>query len=165
MVPGLKKICAWCGDSVAEGDPGDGVPGERVSHGICPTCAHSLDLQIQSVVDMHQLTHEEHDQLPFGVIEVDGEGVILGYNDWESRFTTFAKDRVMGRNFFTEVAPCTAVRSFLGEFEEMVASGRPDRRELDYTFELPTGQREVHIILTWQPEPGWGFILVREATT
>ncbi len=165
MATTMKRICAWCGESMGEEDVGAGVSQERVSHGICPMCVRTLDLQLESISDMHQLTHEEYDQLPFGVIEIDGEGVVLNYNDWESRFTGFAKDRVRGLNFFTEVAPCTAVRSFLGEFEGMVAAGRPDRRELDFTFALPSGQREVHIVLTWQPEPGWGFILVREATT
>jgi hypothetical protein len=31
----MRAVCAWCGTTIEEGDPGDA----RVSHGICPRCA------------------------------------------------------------------------------------------------------------------------------
>lgn len=31
----MRAVCAWCGTTIAEGEPGDTL----VSHGICPQCA------------------------------------------------------------------------------------------------------------------------------
>lgn len=31
----MRAVCAWCGTTIAEGEPGE----PRVSHGICPRCA------------------------------------------------------------------------------------------------------------------------------
>ncbi len=52
---------------------------------------------------------EDIDALPFGVIVVDRQGTILEYNAYESALTGFARERVLERNFFRDVAPCTAL--------------------------------------------------------
>lgn len=33
----MRAVCAWCGTTLAEGDPGD----RGVSHGICPACSRA----------------------------------------------------------------------------------------------------------------------------
>jgi hypothetical protein len=33
----MRAVCAWCGTTLEEGDPGDG----GVSHGICPACSRA----------------------------------------------------------------------------------------------------------------------------
>jgi len=54
------------------------------------------------------------DALPFGVIVVDRAGIILEYNAYESELAGLTRARVLGRNFFHDVAPCTALRDFEG---------------------------------------------------
>jgi photoactive yellow protein len=75
------------------------------------------------------LTPEEVDMLPFGAIELDTNGTILKYNDFESAFAGVPKSSAIGKNFFTEVAPCTNVQGFHGLFEKGVAA-----RQLHETF-------------------------------
>jgi hypothetical protein len=33
----MRAVCAWCGTTLVEGDPGD----RGVSHGICPACSRA----------------------------------------------------------------------------------------------------------------------------
>jgi len=47
------------------------------------------------------------DLLSFGVVKMDLNDVVLDYNDAESRLSGLSKESVVGRNFFTQVAPCT----------------------------------------------------------
>lgn len=66
---------------------------------------------------------------PFGIIKVDDEGVVEFYNDYEAELSGMDPDEVEGKNFFTQVAPCTNNRLFRGRFKKGVR-----RDELDETF-------------------------------
>lgn len=46
------------------------------------------------------------DQLPFGVVGLDEEGRVDRYNTHEERNSGLARDQVVGRQFFFDVAPC-----------------------------------------------------------
>jgi photoactive yellow protein len=50
---------------------------------------------------------EARDGLPFGVITMVPGGVVEHYNKAESALSGLRPSRVIGRNFFTSVAPCT----------------------------------------------------------
>ncbi|MEK6301653.1 MAG: hypothetical protein AABO41_13165 [Acidobacteriota bacterium] len=69
-------------------------------------------------------SREEFDVLRFGAIKLDKEGVILKYNAYEGRLAGRDPGEVVGKNFFTEVAPCTNVQEFGGRFREGVESGK-----------------------------------------
>ncbi len=47
------------------------------------------------------------DLLSFGVVKMDLDDVVLEYNEAESRLSGLSKSSVVGRDFFTQVAPCT----------------------------------------------------------
>jgi photoactive yellow protein len=49
----------------------------------------------------------ELDALGFGVVEMNHECTVLRYNAAESRLSGLPPDRVIGRQFFREVAPCS----------------------------------------------------------
>ncbi|MEO1369682.1 MAG: PAS domain-containing protein, partial [Acidobacteriota bacterium] len=57
------------------------------------------------------LSENELDGLPFGAIRLDADGAVVLYNAAESAISGRRKEDVIGRNFFTEVAPCTNVKS------------------------------------------------------
>ena len=71
----------------------------------------------------------ELDSLAFGVVCLDADGTILRYNLYESRFARLDRNQVIGRNFFTEIAPCADLQQFRGRFADGVAAG-----ELHCTF-------------------------------
>jgi len=72
------------------------------------------------------------DGLAFGVVRTRADGEVVAYNAGESKMAGLSSDRVLGRNFFADVAPCTnnylVAERFLGE-PELDAT-------LDYVFTL-----------------------------
>lgn len=68
-----------------------------------------------------------------GIVEVDDSGIIKLYNDYEANLAGVDKKSVFGRNFFTEVAPCTNNRLFLGAFKQGVQTNTMDKK-FNYTF-------------------------------
>jgi len=82
--------------------------------------------------------------LPFGMIRLDAAGVVKAYNEWEARLARREARDVIGKNFFTDVAPCTNVASFRGKLDELAVSG--DKTYIfDYDFLFPWGTRRVRI--------------------
>ncbi len=73
---------------------------------------------------MASLSADEVDGLAFGAIELDGTGLVLRYNVTESEITGRQPDRVIGRNFFNDIAPCCNNPAFRGIFDTGVASGK-----------------------------------------
>lgn len=70
------------------------------------------------------------DDLGFGLIVMDREGITVGYNVFESRRAGIAKERVLGRHFFTDVGPCTNNYLVAERYR-----AQPDLDEqLDYVF-------------------------------
>ncbi len=98
------------------------------------------------VVDLENLSKDELDRLPFGVIQVDNVGRVLSYNAAESRLSGFTPQQVLGRNFFTEVAPCAGMPSFYVRF---LNGMRRDsfRLRLAYTFTFQAAPVRVYIVV------------------
>jgi len=100
---------------------------------------------------------EDLDRLQFGVIEMDIDGRVLRYNAVESRYSGLTPERVAGRHFFREVAPCA---------DNATVSGRLSLDGLDettpYTFSLrmkpvpvtlrmlrPVGSQRMYLLVRW----------------
>lgn len=75
------------------------------------------------------VSEAELDSLPYGVVQLDAAGTVLRYNAFESGLSGLKKQNVVGKNFFTQIAPCTDLRQFHGRFRDGVAAG-----ELHCTF-------------------------------
>ncbi len=76
-----------------------------------------------------RMSNEELDKLPYGMIQLDATGRILNYNAVESKLASLKKEDAIGKQFFTEIAPCTKVQDFYGRFKEGVI-----RESLDTSF-------------------------------
>jgi photoactive yellow protein len=79
------------------------------------------------------VTYDVADAQPFGVVKVDDAGVVQLYNKWEQAMGGFAASHAEGRNFFTQIAPCTNNRLVFGKFKDGVAKNELDT-EFNYTF-------------------------------
>lgn len=97
---------------------------------------------------VNQLSNEQLDDLPYGVIQLDARGRVVGYNDTESRMVGLPKERVIGRNFFQEVAPCTRVQEFEGRFRDL-AEGRSRKvfEQFEFVFNFRKGAQRVVIMI------------------
>lgn len=121
-------------------------------------------LQSESqAVALDALTDAELDALPFGVIQLDADGRITKYNAAESRFSGRRPERVIGRDFFRDVAPCTNLPAFRGRFLDGVRRG-----DLHAVFGFVFGFDEparVEVTLRAAAEPGRYWLLVDQKGT
>ena len=83
---------------------------------------------------MARLSGKEIDQLAFGAIQLDANGNIVQYNAMEAEITGRDPTAVIGKNFFTSVAPCTNTPIFKGEFDKGVKNGNLNKM-FEYTFD------------------------------
>lgn len=99
------------------------------------------------------------DLLPYGIIVVDEEGKILYYNAREEEIAKRRRGNVLGKNFFSEVAPCTQVQEFYGRFKEtMLRAGLV--ADFHFRFPFPGRPREVEITLTSFQKDGSNLCLI-----
>jgi photoactive yellow protein len=83
----------------------------------------------------------ELDEIPFGVIQVDRKGTILLYNQMQGAMARLDPKSVIGKNFFTDIAPCTEATGFRAQFEKGIASGK-----LNVVFEWLTNKASMPIV-------------------
>jgi photoactive yellow protein len=112
------------------------------------------------VESLLHLSPEGADALPYGLIVLDPGGVVVGYNQAESRLSGLARSEVLGRHFFLEIAPCTRVRAFGGLYRRMVQSGEPTIAQFDFVFRFSFGERGVFIHMAYFKERAQGLIMV-----
>ena len=69
------------------------------------TCAAFDAPDLLAVLDRAPMS--SMDALQFGLIVMDRGGEVIWYNAYESERAGLSQERVVGRNFFTSVGPCT----------------------------------------------------------
>ena len=113
------------------------------------------------VAEVESMTSEELDRLPMGAIQLDGEGKILKYNQTEAEISGRDPKQVLGKNFFTEVAPCTDVKEFAGQFRQGY-----QQRELDtvfpYLFDFKMQPTRVWVRLFYSRNTNTAWVFVRQ---
>lgn len=103
----------------------------------------------------------ELDQLPFGVICLDPDGTILRYNLAESRMARLDRNQVVGKGFFSEIAPCTRGPGFEGKFRAYASGEVHDEVvRFDYLFDFKFGAQEVNIEIIRARDAARFYILV-----
>jgi photoactive yellow protein len=115
---------------------------------------------------IEDLGEEEFNALPFGAIRLDGSGRVLQYNAYEAKLAGRDPKQVIGRNFFTEVAPCTNVQEFAGRFRAGIDSGALNVT-FPYRFLFPDRYVNVEItmMLTMSGDGAWVFVKESGFTT
>lgn len=103
-----------------------------------------------------RLSPEQLDELPFGAIKVDRRGTILLYNKAESLISGRDPQRVIGKNFFRDIAPCTNRPEFLGRFVAGLLSGKLDVRfEYFFDFKMAPAKVSVHLRRSYFDDTVW----------
>ena len=100
-----------------------------------------LDLAALDRYDDAQL-----DELPFGVIALDPHGTIVRYNLAEARLARLDRTQVVGKDFFRQIAPCTATPAFEGRVRAFLTGAEP-RIAFPYVFDFKFGAQEVQVEL------------------
>jgi photoactive yellow protein len=97
--------------------------------------------------DVFELTSEDLDALPFGVVTLDRRGLILRYNRAEGELAARPPSETIGLNFFAEVAPCTNVKAFRGRFDDFALGDESGAECFDFAFLFRWGRHNVSITM------------------
>lgn len=113
------------------------------------------------ITELAGLGAQTLDALPFGVIGFTPDAMVTVYNATESRNAGLSPQRVMGKHFFEEVAPC------MNNF--MVAQRFDDVDKLDdvipYVLTLRMRPTPVRLRLLKAPGCMTRFVLIERRTT
>lgn len=104
---------------------------------------------------------DELDELPQGAIQLDTSGKILQYNLYEESLANVKRDDAIGRNFFTEIAPCTDLKDFRGRFIDGV-SKKQLHETFRYHFSFRQNPTDVSITLHYSATTNSVWIFVRK---
>ena len=107
---------------------------------------------------VEQLSWEAIDELAFGVIRLDASGKIVYLSRVEARESGYGDRPAIGRDFFSEVAPCLGTPEFMRRLDQAQARG-----SLDITFDqvgdFGDPERELHVRVRSATSGGlWIFI-------
>lgn len=106
-----------------------------------------------------RLSSKEIDGLAFGAIQLDRTGKILQYNMAEGQITGRKPADVIGKNFFTDVAPCTNTESFYGAFKKGVAAGNlATMFEYTFDYQMKPTKVKVHMKKALVGDTYWVFV-------
>ena len=108
---------------------------------------------------LQKMSDDDLDGLAFGAIKLDGKGTILQYNAAEGAITGRDPGEVVGKNFFTEVAPCTNQPDFQGRFQKGVDSGElNDLFEYTFDYKMAPTKVKVHMKKAITDDSYWVFV-------
>lgn len=79
---------------------------------------------------------QQLDQLEFGVIGFDDDGIVRLYNATESRYSGLSVEKVVGMHLFTTVAPCMNNYMVAQKYEDALIHGRELDETIDYVLTL-----------------------------
>lgn len=89
--------------------------------------ARELDLTDEALRShVEQLSPEALDALPFGVIRLDDAGKVTFYSRTEAEQSGFGDRKAIGRDFFTQLAPCLGTPEFMQRIERARQDGTLD---------------------------------------
>ncbi len=106
----------------------------------------------QAILDhIEAMGESELDELPVGVITLGLDAKILRYNKMEAQLARLDQRSQLGKDFFKDVAPCTANPEFQGRFLALAAKPEGGVENFDYTFRFSWGAQRVHITFIRKP--------------
>ncbi len=147
-------ICAWCAAELERG-----ALKSPKSHGLCLACMAAA--AGDPIEDLSRVVPQLLDALPFGVIELSGDGIVTAYSRRESALSGLSPETVIGKNFFRQVAPCTAVTEFQGALEALRAKGQNGHTKLRFVFKYAHGAKNVEVAMVYHAATDTSTLLVR----
>lgn len=106
-----------------------------------------------------KMSKEQIDGLAFGAIQLDAAGNILQFNAMEGSITGRDPKAMIGRNFFTDVAPCTNTPKFKGVFDAGVKQNNLNTMiEYVFDYQMAPTKVKVHMKKALVGDSYWVFV-------
>ena len=106
-----------------------------------------------------KMSDTQLNKLAFGAIKLDSTGKILKYNAVEGAITGRDPKAVIGKSFFTEVAPCTNRPEFKGVFDAGVRN-KDLNTMFEYVFDhqMKPTKVKIHMKRAISGDTYWVFV-------
>lgn len=145
----MYKYCAWMYGCLAATTYGN--------HGVIMDIVKFGEDNIENA--LASMSRNQLDKVAFGAIQLDDKGNILKYNAAEGDITGRDPSKVIGKNFFRDVAPCTDSPEFKGRFQEGVKSGDLNVMfEYTFDYEMKPTRVKVHMKKALSGDSYWVFV-------
>lgn len=123
------------------------------------TMAKSSFISHDELRRLPSMSRAELDALEFGAVQVDDAGVIKMYNRYEAELANIAVADAEGKNFFTQVAPCTNNNLFFGSFKKGVQDGSLNVLfPYTFTYRMRPTNVKVHIYRDDATRTNWVLV-------
>jgi photoactive yellow protein len=96
-----------------------------------------------SINDLNRSSTSDFNAANFGIVKMDLNGTVTDYNDNQAQHTGMSKGAVMGKHFFTQVAPCTNNFLVAQKFQNEATLDN----KLGYTFTIKMAPTPVNLRL------------------
>ncbi|MFL9881362.1 PAS domain-containing protein [Herbaspirillum rhizosphaerae] len=106
-------------------------------------------------------TDEQLDDLDFGVVGFDINGIVKHYNATESKIAGLRRERVIGQDFFFAVAPCMNNFMVAQVFEDARAEDKHLDLVIDYVLTLRMKPTKVKLRLLSSPAVPTSYVLIQ----
>ncbi|MDB5830147.1 MAG: phosphonate transporter [Variovorax sp.] len=127
------------------------------------TAATAAFATVQLLDLLETSTEAQLDELDFGVIGFDVDGVVRRYNIFESEAAGLSKERVLGQPLFTVVAPCMNNFMVAQRFDDALESGSALDETIGYVLTLRMRPVKVRLRLLSSPGKTSRYVLVQRA--
>lgn len=124
--------------------------------------ASFTDALLQAHLD--ESTDSQLDELDFGVIAFDAEGIVRRYNSFESKAAGLSPQRVLGNSLFDVVAPCMNNFLVAQRFEDSSAEFAKLDETINYVLTLRMRPVKVQLRLLSDPDSAVRYVLVNRPT-
>src|SRR5438067_2323551 len=89
--------------------------------------------------------------LPFGLLELNNAGIVIGYSPVDERYSTIKAEDVIGLNFFTEILSKEDARELWAKFYSYMLGDESVER-LTSVFPSEIGNIKIQIVMAHLPE-------------
>ncbi len=112
---------------------------------------------------LEALSVDALDALPFGVIGLDATGRVERYNAYESALSGMAQARVIGKHFFTAIAPCMNSPMLAGQLRDAERRKAALDDTLDFVLAFRSGPLAARVRLLYDPAVPRSYIAICRA--
>ena len=104
------------------------------------------------------------DALPYGVVALDASGRVSRYNLYEAQLSGLDPTRVIGKNFFTAIAPCMNTPLIADQFRMAELQGARLDDTIDYVLAFKSGMLPSKVRMLYNPTSPSRYLLIRRAS-
>lgn len=108
------------------------------------------------VEQLDRLVDYQLDEVTFGVVRMDLNGIVLTYNQAESLISGVEPSQAIGKHFFTQIAPCTDNFMVSFRYTEAILD-----EEINYIFTKVTTPTKVRLRMLRTVTSQFQYLLVK----